>query len=122
MNVGGKLITGAVTSALIGTTLLVGAGVSQADTVYEFRMSQFSYWVANICVKTDSDEVCTGKWGKGKSEVFKVKARNAAPWICTAYAVSGPTVESSVFSRDVYKECAFHGAPLASNYFDLVKP
>lgn len=117
-----KLATAMTTTVLAGASLLAGAGVSQADTVYEFRMSQFSYWVANICVKTDSDEVCTGKWGKGKSEVFKVKARNTAPWICTAYAVSGPTVESSVFSRDVYKECAFHGAPLASNYIELVRP
>jgi hypothetical protein len=105
-----KFLTTIAMSAMISTTAIVNAGPSQAATIYKFRLSQFAAVVANVCVHTDTDTVCTGKWGAGGSEVFDVPADSLNNWWCDAEVVAGSSVNTNRFSRYDAKECYLEGS------------
>jgi hypothetical protein len=104
-----KLLAAVAMSAVVGTGVVVGTGTSQASTVYRFRLSQFAHLIANVCVQTDADRVCSGNWAIGKSEVFDVRADSLYGWQCWSEIVGGPTVSTTRFSREVVKECYLQG-------------
>jgi hypothetical protein len=116
-----KFITAVAVPAMIGTGLFVNAGVSEAATTYNFRLSQFAMVVADVCVITDVETVCSGKWASGKSEVFQVKANSPRNWHCKANIVGARDATSRDFSRDKIKECALRGNAIGA-WFDLVRP
>ncbi|OZM71091.1 hypothetical protein CFN78_21720 [Amycolatopsis antarctica] len=106
------LLTAVVAPTVIGAGIIATTGVSQAESTYNFRLSNFSATVAEICVETDADKACTGAWNTGKSEVFEVKANSANDWKCTAHihgAANDPDISSANFDRADVKECKVNG-------------
>src|SRR5689334_6220210 len=104
---------------MAATAFIANAGVGQAADVYRFRVSNFAWVVADICVHTDvNPPVCTGRWAKGKSEVLDVPANSMDNWYCTADVVAGRNSESSRFSRADTKECYLEGDTILS-YFSF---
>jgi hypothetical protein len=103
--------------AMFGIAVIANAGASEASTadVYRFRLSNFGWVVANICVHTDSATVCSGKWARGKSEIFDVPANALDNWYCTADIEGGPGIGAVRFSRVNTKECVVDGTILNYN-------
>jgi hypothetical protein len=104
-----KFLTAIAMSAMISTTAIANAGPSQADTIHKFRLSQFAAVVANVCVHTDVETVCTGNWPTNRSEVFDVRANSPHGWWCDAEEGGGGRVSTERFTRDYYKECRLDG-------------
>ncbi|WP_033288168.1 hypothetical protein [Amycolatopsis jejuensis] len=121
MNLKRKIGGAATAAALACTGLFLSPGVGEAATVYKFRLSQFAFVVANVCVRTDVEQVCSGFWGKGKSEVFDVKANRTSGWRCDADVKAAVDASKGPFDRNEFKECALHGDPFGTS-FELKRP
>ncbi|WP_033294469.1 hypothetical protein [Amycolatopsis jejuensis] len=104
-----KLLAAAAMPAIVGLALTAAATPSAAATTYNFRLSNFSGTVANICVYTGAGKACSGRWGTNKSEVFKVQANSPSGWHCYAEVISGTDASSVNFNRNDVKECILHG-------------
>lgn len=122
MNLKRKVAAAAAASVVIGAGLLGTAGESSAETVYEFRLSQFSYVVADMCVHTDIDSMCVYNWGYNVSEFYDVKANSPDNWYCTAHVHTQSDATTSLFSRNDFKECKLTGDPFSGSFLSLVRP
>ncbi|OZM71092.1 hypothetical protein CFN78_21725 [Amycolatopsis antarctica] len=108
------LLAAVVAPTVIGAGIIATTGVSQAESTYNFRLSNFSATVADICVHTDTDKVCSGEWPQGKSTVVEVRANSANDWKCEAKVVMGGNVSSGLFDRSEAKECYLEGPLFAT--------
>lgn len=113
MSVKRRILAPIATLLMAGTALIANAGVSQADglEIYNFRLSNFAWVVANICVHTHTkpEGECTGKWAHGGSEVFQIPADSLEDWWCTADVVGAVGPQPVHFSRTDTKECYLDG-------------
>ncbi|GAA1951327.1 hypothetical protein GCM10009754_20200 [Amycolatopsis minnesotensis] len=109
MSVFSKVFATVAVSGAIGASALAGSGTSEAATTYNFRFSQFGSYVADICIVTDADNVCSGKWPYNKSEVKQVKANSPDGWKCEGRVQGGKDLFSGPFSRNEFKECIMSG-------------
>jgi hypothetical protein len=95
-------------AAFVGVSasfVAVQIGTASAESVAEFRMSNFHASVGTVCVESDVETVCTGRISHGTSRVYNIRYNDVSNFKCHSKIDLAGDVHSSRFSRLRFKEC-----------------
>jgi hypothetical protein len=107
-------------ATVVSGSLFAVQGISSAETLTRFRLSQSSVTMASVCVQTDLQRQCTGNRPVGHSEIYDIKFNDPSSFECDADVV-GSDPARRLFSINEFKECKLEGIASGTS-LKLVRP